>query len=224
MAAAREFAHEAAEGLRAPSSTRFRDALYLLLANKVGLMGGLLTLFVLCVAGVGWVVLATRLAAPPLPRPEPVRQPARARRQRPPARHRPVRARHPLAHHRRHGHLDADRHRRDERHPRPRHGHGRHRGLRRRQGRHGHHRPDRPHLGLPAAARRGDLRGHPGAGPGGRDPRRRVGRLGRLRARRAGPGESCASASSSRRRARSARRPGGSCSATCSRTCSARCW
>jgi ABC-type dipeptide/oligopeptide/nickel transport system permease subunit len=59
MAAAREFAHEAAEGLRAPSSTRFRDALYLLLANKVGLMGGLLTLFVLCVAGVGWVVLAT---------------------------------------------------------------------------------------------------------------------------------------------------------------------
>ncbi len=59
MAAAREFAHEAAEGLRAPSSTRFRDALYLLLANKVGLMGGLLTLFVLCMAGVGWVVLAT---------------------------------------------------------------------------------------------------------------------------------------------------------------------
>ena len=59
MAAAREFAHEAAEGLRAPSSTRFRDALYLLLANKLGLMGGLLTLFVLCVAGVGWVVLAT---------------------------------------------------------------------------------------------------------------------------------------------------------------------
>ena len=59
MAAAREFAHEAAEGLRAPSTTRFRDALYLLLANKVGLMGGLLTLFVLCVAGVGWVVLAT---------------------------------------------------------------------------------------------------------------------------------------------------------------------
>jgi ABC-type dipeptide/oligopeptide/nickel transport system permease subunit len=59
MAAAREFAHEAAEGIRAPSSTRFRDALYLLLANKVGLMGGLLTLFVLLVGSVGWVVLAT---------------------------------------------------------------------------------------------------------------------------------------------------------------------
>ena len=52
MAAAREFAPRGRpSGLRRAERTRFRDALCLLLANKVGLMGGLLTLFVLCVAG-----------------------------------------------------------------------------------------------------------------------------------------------------------------------------
>ena len=59
-----------------------------------------------------------------------------------------------------------------------------------------------------------------GQGLTGRRDRGRGGHLGRLRADRAGPGDVAArSASSSRRRARSACRSGRSCSATWSRTC-----
>ena len=140
--------------------------------QQAGLLGGLLTLFVPLRRARRRGGPAHADPAPPLPRPEPLR-----RLQAPgviaPARHRPVRARHHVAHDRRHGHLGPDRV-----------------GVTsvsssiglamgRIAGYFGGKLDtvitgaDRPHLGLPAAARRRDLRGHAGAGPGRRDPRRR---------------------------------------------------
>jgi peptide/nickel transport system permease protein len=59
MATAGEFVVETSEGVLAPREGRFRDAFSLLLANKVGFLGAVLTILVFMVAGVGALLLAT---------------------------------------------------------------------------------------------------------------------------------------------------------------------
>jgi peptide/nickel transport system permease protein len=59
MATAGEFLVEAGEEIRQPSPGRFREAMGLLYANKLGLAGAIVTAFVLVIGAIGTVILLT---------------------------------------------------------------------------------------------------------------------------------------------------------------------